>query len=101
VRVDSCKSIEFDASLGNIFDVLLLENSTLKPPANATDGKRILVRIHQDAEGYRQFGFVGQAFHFGNVSVTVSESPFSVSYLDLIYDGRNGRWHVLDFKKGY
>jgi hypothetical protein len=101
VRCDNSKFIDIDASAGSVFDVLLLENSTMRPPANGVDGKRILVRIHQDAVGNRKFEFNGDHFHFGNVSVTVSERPLSVSYLDLIYDGRNGNWHVLDFKKGY
>lgn len=100
VKCDSCKQIDVDASLGNVFDVALLENCTLKAPINGVDGKRILIRIHQDAEGYRQLG-LGGGFHYGNESVTVSERPLSISYLDLIYDARNGKWHVLDFKKGY
>ena len=101
VRCDNSKFIDIDASQGNVFDVLLLEDSVMNAPKNGVDGKRILVRIHQDAKGGRTFAFNGNYFHFGNVSVQVSERPLSVNYLDLIYDGRNGNWHVLDFKKGY
>lgn len=100
MRCDSCKYIDVDASLGNVFDVLLLENAVLKAPVNGVDGKRILIRIHQDTVGYRQLE-LGSNFHYGNVSVTISEQPLSVSYLDIIYDGRQGKWHILDFKKGY
>jgi len=100
IKVDSCKVLEVDASQGNLFHILLLENSILKAPINGVDGKRILIRIQQDATGGR-FLSLGSGFHYGNESVTPSDRPLSISYLDVIYEGQNGKWHILDFKKGY
>lgn len=100
-RIDgSGKIIEIDASLGNVFDVLMMEDGMFRAPKNAPDGKRITVRINQDMTGGRRLDF-GAGFNFGNVSVMLSVTPLALDYLDLIFNGRTGKWDVLDFKRGY
>lgn len=99
VRLDG-KVIEVDASAGTVYDILLQEDSILRFPHDAPDGKRLLFRIHQDGKGGRKMDF-GGGFNFGNVSVMLSTDPMSLDYLDVIFNGRTGKWDVLDFKRGY
>jgi hypothetical protein len=100
VAVGSGKRIELDCTAGTIFDIILYDDAELLSPTHPYDGKRIMLRIAQDAKGNRRLKLPVN-FSFGHVSVMLSTEPNAYDYLDVVYNYRSNKWDVLDFKRGY
>jgi hypothetical protein len=100
VGVEYDRKIEFDCTNGTLFDVILYGDAELLAPIHPYDGKRILLRVSQDAVGGRKLKLPDN-FGFGHVSVMWSAAPNAYDYLDIVYNYRSSKWDVLDFKRGY
>jgi len=91
----------------DVFNFIITANSTLSPPVEAAeeslyDGKRIMVRVTQDATGSRLLTLGG------SFNVPVDYSPFTLStaadttdIFVAVYDANREVWDVVDFKKGF
>lgn len=83
----SSNSIDTDASLSNMFDVTLDENTTLENPTNLVPGFFYTWRIEQGAGGPYTLGF-GSMFHFkGGEEMVVTPTVGAVDVISALYDG--------------
>lgn len=95
--------INTDASLGEIFDVLLTGNTTLANPTNAVNGKTLRWRITQDATGGRSIALDNK---FTIPSSATSPLPFSTApnktdILAATYHAGRDLWDVVAVVPGY
>jgi len=92
VTIPSGPVIITDASLGFHFRFAVTEAAVMEPPLNGTLGQRILIRIEQGATGYAvtAHASLGNATDF-----SVDTSANSVTFLDLIYNEKTGRWDLV------
>lgn len=98
-------NIATDASLGNVFNVVLHGNRTLDAPSNPTPGQRITYCIKQDSTGSRTLTFASGAgaFRFSTSipSPTLTTTADALDYIEFIYEVGANRWDVADVRKGY
>lgn len=102
VALTDAASITTDASLGNMFTVVLGGNRTLETPTNPTNGQKCTWRIRQDGTGSRTLAF-SAAFRFGNSlsSITLSTTANKTDYIGAIYNSTDSKWDIVSFSDGY
>jgi tail fiber protein len=95
-------SITIDASLGDYFTLASDQSFTLNAPSNPTNGKRIMLRVKQDAGGGNVITYNG-IFRFGSdlTAAVLSTAANKVDYLGFVYDSTDAKWDIVAFVKGY
>ena len=97
-------SVTIDTSVGSMFLLRLMSDSTLMPPVRSTDGKTITIAITQDEVGGHLLdistGPGGFEFR-DDVPVQISNEPNTTDYLTAIFSALNNKWHVVRFVKGF
>lgn len=91
-------TVTIDASLSDYFTLVPAQAFTLANPTNPTNGKRILVRIKQDAVGGRVMT-LGAAWRLGGdiPTAVLSTVANKVNYLGAVYDTTDAKWDILAF----
>jgi hypothetical protein len=96
-------TITVDAAAANKFDVTLGGNRTIANPTNPVDGRVIIFRLRQDANGSRLVTW-GNDYRFRGdlaaANVTLSTSPTVVDRVAFEYVGADSKWDCISFIKG-
>jgi len=102
IALTDAVTIATDASLGNVFTVVLAGNRTLGAPTNATNGQTIVYRIRQDATGSRTLAY-NAIFRFGATvsSPTLSTTAAKTDYLTFRYNSTDTLWDCVNVVLGY
>jgi hypothetical protein len=95
-------SVTLDAAASDYFTLTPTSAFTLENPINPSHGRRVIVRILQDATGGRLLT-LGTKWRLGTdiPSVVLSTLPNKADYLGAIYDVTADRWDVVALSKGY
>jgi hypothetical protein len=98
-------SIAIDASLSNVFAVVLTaSSSTISNPTNSVDGQAIRLRIVQDGSGSRTVAW-GTAFDWGSIGAipTLSTAANALDILGFEYVAARTKWVYLGtpFPQGF
>lgn len=102
VPVTDQATLTFDASAGNIFTVTIADNRTLGVPTNPTNGKKIIIRVKQDASGNRVLSY-DSVWNFGQdlFGISNSLSANAVDYIGAVYNSGSSKWDIIAFSRGY
>jgi hypothetical protein len=94
--------VTIDVSLSDYFTLVAAHTFTLTDPQNPIHGRKLVVRIKQDAVGGRVMT-LGPKWRLGvDIPVVLlSTAPNKVDYLGAIYDTTDDRWDVVAFSKGF
>jgi hypothetical protein len=96
-------TITVDAAAANKFDVTLGGNRTIANPTNPIDGRVIIFRLRQDAQGSRVVNW-GSDYRFRGdlaaANVTLSTSPTVVDRVAFEYVAADSKWDCISFIKG-
>jgi hypothetical protein len=96
-------TITVDAAAANKFDVTLGGNRTIANPTNPIDGRVIIFRLRQDANGSRLVNW-GSDYRFRGdlaaANVTLSTSPTVVDRVAFEYVAADSKWDCISFIKG-
>ena len=96
-------TITVDAAAANKFDVTLGGNRTIANPTNPIDGRVIIFRLRQDAQGSRVVNWANDYRFRGDLAaanVTLSTSPTVVDRVAFEYVGADSKWDCISFIKG-
>ena|SRR5687768_10639091 len=97
-------TITCDISLGQVFDITLAGNRTITFTGGsaATDGKKIIVRIKQDATGSRLLTW-DTIVRFGTdiTGITLTTTANATDMVGLIYNHAATKFDVVAFSRGY
>lgn len=97
-------TVTCNITLGQIFDLTLAGNRTITFTGGsaANDGKKIIIRIKQDATGSRTLVWDTMA-RFGTdiTSITLSTAADKQDVVGLIYNHTAGKYDVVAFSRGY
>jgi hypothetical protein len=90
-----------DASEGAIFDITLLENSTIPNPANGTDGQRIILRIRQGAGSSTVTWGSAYRFSADLPEPALSTTIYLFDIIEFMYCQDDARWDCTRIVKGF
>ena|SRR5687768_9931287 len=97
-------TITCDITTGQVFDVTLGGNRTLTFTGGsaALDGKKILIRIKQDATGSRTLTW-DTMVRFGTdiASITLTTTAGKTDVVGLVYNHAATKYDVVAFARGY
>lgn len=97
-------TITCDITTGQVFDVTLGGNRTITftGGSSAVDGKKILLRIKQDATGSRTLTW-DTMVRFGTdiASITLTTTAAKTDVVGLIYNHSDTKYDVVAFARGY
>src|SRR5581483_3036341 len=97
-------TIQYDLATGDFFETTLTGPLTLGTPLHPVDGRRILIRLRQDATGGRTLAF-GGVWRFGTqllaTDVVLSTAANKTDYLGAVYHSGDDKWDVIAFLKGF
>jgi len=95
-------TINTDASLGDIFDLILVASGTLANPTNPTDGQSVRWRISHDASGLiLDFGDQFRIPSSATSPLPISSTSGSMDILGATYDSSRTKWDIIAFVPGY
>jgi hypothetical protein len=96
-------SITIDSSQSNKWHVTLAGNRVMENPSNPVDGRILILRIQQDANGGRTITW-GTKFRFngdlGAGNVVLSTTGGSIDRIGFEYVANADRWDCVSFIKG-
>lgn len=103
VALTDASTITLNASLGNVFAVVLAGNRTLANPTSPVgDGQKILIIVKQDATGGRTLSF-GSQFEFSALlpAPVLSTAPGKSDYLGFAWSATATQWRLLAYLPGF
>lgn len=96
-------TINVDAATSNKFHVTLGGNRTISNPTNAVDGRLIIFRLQQDANGNRVVTWSGDYRFSGDLAaanVVLSTGANVTDRIAFEYHAADGKWDCVSFVKG-
>lgn len=96
-------TINVDAATSNKFHVTLGGNRTIANPTNAVDGRLIIFRLQQDANGNRVVTWSGDYRFSGDLAaanVVLSTGANVTDRIAFEYHAADGKWDCVSFVKG-
>lgn len=96
-------TINVDAATSNKFHVTLGGNRTIANPTNAVDGRLIIFRLQQDANGNRVVTWSGDYRFRGDLAaanVVLSTGANVTDRIAFEYHAADGKWDCVSFVKG-
>ena len=96
-------TINVDAATSNKFHVTLGGNRTIANPTNAVDGRLVIFRLQQDANGNRVVTWSGDYRFSGDLAaanVVLSTAANVTDRIAFEYHAADGKWDCVSFVKG-
>jgi hypothetical protein len=97
-------TISCDISTGDVFDVTIAGNRTINFTGGsaALDGKKILIRVKQDATGSRLIIWgTGSRFGTDITSITLTTTASKTDIIGIIYHHVAVKYDIIAFARGY
>ena len=95
-------TIAVDASLGDLFTVILGGNRTMGAPTNPVNGQKIMFKIEQDGTGSRTLSW-NAIFRFSTdiPAPTITTASGDYDYVGFIYNSTDTKWDCIALVQGF